>query len=169
MKKYLLMILSLFFFFALEDIAFSQLKVIPNNKNYIPLKIRSKPNKKSTVLAIVNNSEDLEIISVNSSLYWFKVKYNNVTGWVNGRFLDINSSNIPEENDDEKRPASSNKIPEINESSSKSQMKEVNQTGNMVVADETESYDYINNSQNNSQNGSQNKSQKEQIIEQMNK
>ena len=140
LKKYLLIILSLFF--TPNEIAFSQIIGTPNNKNVISLKIRSKPNKYSTILANVSNGDELEITAINSSNYWFKVKYKGITGWVSGKYIDIIGSNPPEENNEGNRPPSANIIPDISESASKSQVKDIDQSKNIALSDKTESDDY---------------------------
>ena len=130
MKKKHLFIIALFFSFVSVLPLFAAQKGEPNDRNAALLKIRSQPNKQSSILAKVNPGEEFDIIYTNSD-NWHKVKFKDIKGWVNAKYVKITGSSdadddTEQENEDnatkQNLPPEAKLIPDIKASASKTQV-----------------------------------------------
>jgi len=51
------------------------------------LNIRSNPNTSSSVIGKLNYNTKVSIVEISNG--WYKVNYNNITGWISGQYVDL--------------------------------------------------------------------------------
>ncbi len=54
------------------------------------LNVRSNPNTSSSVIGSLKQNTTISIIEMNNG--WYKISYNNSTGWVSGEYVNVNNS-----------------------------------------------------------------------------
>lgn len=99
MKRYFILVLSIFFLFISADVLLAK-KGTLNEKAGEHLKMYSKPNKQSDVVHKLKKGNIFKILSTNEN-NWHKIKFKTYKGWVNGKFVESVKNNGGNDDDDD--------------------------------------------------------------------